>query len=862
MTTNHNSHELSRRTLLGLGAAVTAGVGLSAYGPRWLVTMPAHAAPQDWVLDAFGQKIAVEWDGKVVDDAQLQADVTTDQRYYNALQPPERDVYGGDIGSRGKRGLNRTGWFHVEQVDGKSVLVDPLGNQFFSLGLNSFASLSDTYTKVSGREQVYAWLPDRSDTGPFAAGWRTDAKEDYSFYVSNLVRKYGIPFDQGGWYARQVDRVRKWGFNTAGAFSTLVPGGPRIPYAAHLGAFPSYQIGSSGLPDIYHAGFAEELDANLATELANYRDDPYVIGYMFFNELPWASLRTQVTGSDANVVASKNVLLDQLQTTYASISEFNDAWDMDATSWSELVSMSFAPTTDAAVDDLDAFTVTFLDEFYRLFAETIRKHDPNHMVIGDRWATAVIADDKLQGQLATAAGKHLDVLTYNYYSWDLSLDRINNIYSNSGQTPVIITEFHYGEPTHGLTFAARMAANETEKGKLYRNYVEKAAASGMVVGTHWFSLLDQAGTGRFFQGFNGEAGAIGLTDVTDRPYKKMLTNVMEANYSVYNLMEGLRAPHEYPFTPAQGDRQSNKSTEIPFASSPPSIDGTLDSTWPSGPTLSLGTSDLVLGVAEDGVGAEFRLAWDQQNLYLHGTVNDPTPMLNSNHGFDIWNGDAIELFVGPENVDSGGGIQLKDSQLIISGQPQDADGTAEAFWYNNRTDQPPINAVVKPAPGGYTVAAAIPLAGLNFSSVTPPRELRFDIGFDDGTETGRQRQYLWNGVDGNAHNREKWGRATYVEEASSGEEGPQLPTDAQILTTATVVDGQIIVTGTGRPGAKYRAWIDGRALGVMTVHDTGQVRYPFDLPKDTAPGSHHVTVTRGQRVLDEQTVRLRPELRY
>jgi hypothetical protein len=824
------------------------------------ISEPAHAA--DPVLDRYGQKTSVDWPGKVTSDAQLRDDVAADQAYYGSLQPPSRDLYGGDEETQHTMKLSKTGYFHVETVDGRSVLVDPLGNQFFSLGVNSFGSVGDTYTQVTGREQEFAWLPSNDDNGPFADGWRTSDHADYSFYLSNLVRKYGQRFDEQAWYAQQVSRVTKWGFNTAGGFSNLVSGGPKIPYVAHLDDSPGYRIGNSNIPDIYHEGYASELDAKMAAAVERYRDDPYLIGYMFFNEINWAALRLQVTASDGTQDATKQVLISQLQDKYGTIGAFDQAWDLNATSFDELVTMSFSPTTDAAVSDLDSFTVKFLDDFYRLYATTIRTHDDQHMIIGDRWLANVINDDKLRGQLATAAGKYLDALTYNYYSWDLNLDRVKDIYTKSGHKPVIITEFHYGEPTHGLTFAVRMAKDATDKGKLYRNYVEKAAASGMVIGTHWFEYLDQAGTGRWFQGTHGEAGAIGLLDVTDRPYKDMLTSAMQANYSVYNLMDGTRPPYEYPFTPGQADRQSNKTTEIPHATTAPTIDGELDAGWPSGPTLTLGESDLVLGTSEEGVDASMRLAWDSDNLYVYAHMHDPTPMRNPFHGVDIWNGDAIEMFVGPNNVDQGGAIQLKDSQIIISGQPQDAAGTAESHWYNNKPDQPPIPAVVKAAEGGYAIEAAIPLSGLNISSVSVPQRLRFDIGFDDGNGEERQRQYLWNGVDGNAFNRDKWGQATLVEQASDGGGGEQLPTAAQILTTSTVVDGQVIVTGTGKPGEKYDVWLDGGHLGAMTVYPDGKVRYPFDLPTGVRPGEHVVTVTYDHRVLDSSPLSLRPAPKY
>ena len=202
-------------------AAMSLTLGLAG------VSQSAHS--DDPVLDQYGQKTSVNWPGKVTSDAQLRGDVAADQAYYGSLRPPNRDLYGGDNDTQHTMKLSKTGYFHVETVKGRSVLVDPRGNQFFSLGVNSFGSVGDTYTQVTGRENQFAWLPGKDDTGPFADGWRASDKADYSFYLSNLVRKYGQSFDEKAWYAQQVSRVTKWGFNTAGGFSNLVAGGPRSP---------------------------------------------------------------------------------------------------------------------------------------------------------------------------------------------------------------------------------------------------------------------------------------------------------------------------------------------------------------------------------------------------------------------------------------------------------------------------------------------------------------------------------------------------------------------------------------------------------------------------------------------------------
>ena len=66
----------------------------------------------------------------------------------------------------------------------------------------------------------------------------------------------------------------------------------------------------------------------------------------------------------------------------------------------------------------------------------------------------------------------------------------------------------------------------------YRHYVEQAAALGYVVGMEWFTLVDQATTGRWFEKYNGEAANTGLITVTDRPWQAMLAEMMKTNYGI------------------------------------------------------------------------------------------------------------------------------------------------------------------------------------------------------------------------------------------------------------------------------------------------------------------------------------------
>ena len=143
----------------------------------------------------------------------------------------------------------------------------------------------------------------------------------------------------------------------------------------------------------------------------------------------------------------------------------------------------------------------------------------------------------------------------------------------------------------------------------YRNYVEQAASLGYVVGQEWFSYLDQALTGRWFQHDNGENGNIGLVNVADRPYKEFLAEATRANFGVYNVVLGKKAPYRFADPRFSGGAGGNRVALIPRTLPGMTINGVQDN-WPGLPAERI--SRLVLGTDPAGakpVNADFRLAW-------------------------------------------------------------------------------------------------------------------------------------------------------------------------------------------------------------------------------------------------------------
>ncbi len=755
----------------------------------------SYTTTADLTVDQYGQVISADYPGKVTSDDQLQSDVAADEAYYGSLTPPtDRDAHGGLVGSGASLGLQATGYFHVQTVDGKSILVDPEGNATFNLGLDGLGYTGDTYTQVTGREYEYAYLPDPADpSDPLNGAWLESGTTNFSFYVANLIRKNGS-FDPETYYQQMVSRAQAWGFNAAGAFSADASYDPGFTNVEFLNLPTAVVPGTSKLYDIYQPGLVDQIDAALAAQLPARADDSSLLGYMFFNEVDYQNLRQKVPAAKASESGTKGALVDFLDERYAGdVAAFDTAWGLSASAFDDLRELSFVPTTDAAVADMDAFTYVYLDKLYGTIATEFRKYDTTHMLIGDRWLANVMNDVKLRQALSTVGGRYLDALTYNYYTYDFDTARIDQMYQWSGGTPFIMSEFHYAEPSHGLITGVRFADDELSQGEMYRNYVEKAAATGEVIGTNWFLAVDQATTGRWYEGYNGEAGGIGLVDVTDRPYKTLLQQMMTTNYEIYDVMLGNRAPYTYTFSPAQGERNSNNTTDIPLASvGEITVDGQLDATWPDGPTLEVNDSGRVLGIAKQGLQADYRLAWDAENLYVYSDVTDDTPEVNTQTGWNVWNGDAIEMFVGPNNVDQGGSIQAADTQLIIKGAPETEGGTTpEVHWYNhNESTQPAVDATIVMTDHGYAIEAAIKLSDLGITDAADGRRVRFDVGFDDASTSTRERQFLWNGVDGNANNRDKWGMATLVTQVAPPEPEPAAPTVTQQPADTLAFAGQ------------------------------------------------------------------------
>ena len=444
------------------------------------------------LIDEFGQYTHADWPGKVSSLDELTKAWAAEATALQAA-PTGRCPYGGFSDTSAKA----TGFFRVEQIDGRWWFVCPDGHLFYSTGVNGVGTGAGT--RVEGREAMFAAMPPTNLAPPGRSG-RASAG---SFYTWNLQRRFGDDW-RPQWADFTTRRMAAWGFNTMHNWG--VPRQretePRIPYAAMLSG---WQTGPStmGLPDVYAADFAQRVDAAAARQLEPLRDDPYMLGFFIGNEPPWPGREGQLC--DAILAGQPSEIQARMK-------------------------------THLAAGDTPARRKEFVFAAFQFYVDTInaavRKHDPHHLHLGIRFGDTPAPE-------VIKAARGFDVFSVNIYNTSPSRAKLDQLYALV-QRPLLIGEFHIGAPNRGLSAGLVQAANQEERGVAYRYYVEQCAAHPAMVGAHWFQWLDQPATGRN----DGENYNIGFVDVTDQPYQELVAAAKLTHDRILGLHRGTTPPVE------------------------------------------------------------------------------------------------------------------------------------------------------------------------------------------------------------------------------------------------------------------------------------------------------------------------------
>jgi len=434
------------------------------------------------VVDRFGQWIRLDWPGKVRSLDELKLAWKKEDAELAARQDFGFCRYGGWKEKTAKA----TGFFHTTQQEGKWWLVDPDGHLFFSTGPDCVRYTDPT--RVAGREKLFEKLPaGSSDT--------TD------FYRANAAMRYGEQDFVANWKAKAFERLRSWGFNTIANWSnSALFEQPEAPFVTNV------SVGRTGknwqsFPDAFAHEFARLAEQEAHAQCAQFRNEPFLIGYFIGNEPRWPR---------RNLIDL--ILKDPAPTeTQAFVRRFlNDHGDTPAAR--------------------EALLEALARKYFEVVYKAIKKADPNHMILGIRFAGE--APDAV-----LKANDVFDLFSINIYRFAPPADQIKRIY-NLVKRPILIGEFHFGAAERGYAPALVMVKNQEERGATYQYYMEQAAALPEIIGAHYFQLIDQPVTGRF----DGENYNLGFVIQLDLPYPEMVVSVRATHRRIYQVHSGALPP--------------------------------------------------------------------------------------------------------------------------------------------------------------------------------------------------------------------------------------------------------------------------------------------------------------------------------
>ncbi len=372
-------------------------------------------------------------------------------------------------------------------------MVSPKGDRFYSKGVNSIEGDQRNQKNTSGA----------------------------AFYWA----KYFTSKEQ--WRQSTRKQLIDWGFNTRGAWSDTSPSF-YLPEMVDLDLGRNAQLHWN---DPFDPRMPKVVLERAKELVSSYRSDPWLVGYFSDNEVGWWNapiFRWYLQKGWDNY--TKRKLWQLLHSCYS------DNWNLLIADWvpqGNLESFAGLKKSGAQLNlrpngngirVVNQFTYLYARRYYQLVGAAIRQAHPGALVLGDRLPLYYNQD------AVRAMADQVDIVSTNYnvdtrdgwvapYYFD-GLERLTG-------KPVLVSEFFFaadqnrsgnrnernGKPGHLMT-----VSTQSERARGVANALRNFARFPNIVGVHWFQYADEPSDGRD----DGENYNMGLVDIDNRPYKKVI----------------------------------------------------------------------------------------------------------------------------------------------------------------------------------------------------------------------------------------------------------------------------------------------------------------------------------------------------
>ncbi len=326
------------------------------------------------------------------------------------------------------------------------------------------------------------------------------------------------------WVEHTLDTLHANGFNSIGGWSDTslfqkYGEKKRLPYfeVLHLGAYDK-----APWRDMFSKEHVQIIEKAAKDQIEKIKDDPYLVGYFSDNELGWwrEALFVTYLGMESKEPGRKK-FVDFVAKHYKnSWSAFQKDWTTKHSRFESIdgdIKLKSGGNGMSVVKNWQTFLT---DHYYRQMRATIRKYDPNRLIMGDRYCQFYYPN------VVESSTKHIDVVSTNYGAdWNSgeNTEYFLSALHQITKKPVLITEFYMAamENRSGNMNSSGgfpVVQTQLERENSVRKYLADLGRRPYVLGAHWFQYWDEPTHGRG----DGENYNMGLVDIHGKPYDGMM----------------------------------------------------------------------------------------------------------------------------------------------------------------------------------------------------------------------------------------------------------------------------------------------------------------------------------------------------
>ena len=447
--------------------------------------------------------------------------------------------------------------------------------------------------------------------------------------------------DLKAWATKTLARLNASGFKGIGAWSHPIFHELDVPITRDLNVWKHYHPGNYLLYSADWESYGDNLMTTLVAPLAGNKN---LVGYFIDNELDWSDASVGpcmyfdgMMPEDPN----RRAVIATIKTLWPTLEAYNAAWNTKFTDYAELDTL---PKLDREPAEpyaklFDAWLEKLATRYFEVTTRLIRKHDPNHLILGVRFAGFA------PPAVVRASAPYTDAQSINYYPADgkLDPDMFARTYADSNQ-PIMITEYGFhaldGRSGNRNTFGFQaQVPDQQARAQGYAEFTSRLAKVPYIIGADWFQWSDEPASGR---NADGEDVNFGMVDVDDQPYEKLIAAVQQTGPK----LNGLHAASQVDDA---GDVWRESFATKPVArvlklDRPPRVNGNL-SDWSEMHRLpGVRTTQTVGYDRNPAPQPNVYLGWRDEGLYLAFEVFDEGIQSTPGDG-RWWTRDHVEFWV-------------------------------------------------------------------------------------------------------------------------------------------------------------------------------------------------------------------------